>query len=149
MRFSEPAAPLPASTAAFRTMSRAGTLVRYTPWVVSTLVAVTLLMRFVMLGDRPVMHDESLFAYYAYVFFDTGRYTHMPILHGPTLMLATGALFAIFGDSVAVARAFIASASLVMLAAALVLVPRRCRLWIRAAADYLAGAALLQPLSAR
>ncbi len=99
------------------------------PWIVSILVAVTLLMRFVVLGDRPVMHDESLFAYYAYVFFDTGRYTHLPILHGPTLVLASGALFAIFGDSIAVARSFIAVASLVMLAATLALVPRRYRLW--------------------
>lgn len=98
------------------------------PWIASILVAVTLLMRFVVLGERPVMHDESLFAYYAYVFFDTGRYTHLPVLHGPTLILASGALFAVFGDSIAVARAFIAVASLVMLAATLALVPRRYRL---------------------
>lgn len=97
--------------------------------MVSILVAVTLLMRFVVLGERPVMHDESLFAYHAYVFFDTGSYTHQPVLHGPTLMLASGALFAIFGDSITVARAFIAVASLVMLAATLALVPRRYRLW--------------------
>ena len=109
-------------------MNRAGAVVRYVPWIVSILVAVTLLMRFVALGERPVMHDESLFAYHAYVFFDTGSYTHQPILHGPTLMLASGALFAIFGDSITVARAFIAVASLVMLAAALALVPRRYRL---------------------
>ena len=95
----------------------------------SILAAMALVLRLVTLGDRPVMHDESMFAYYAYVFFDTGRYTHLPILHGPTLMLASGALFAIFGDSIAVARAFIAVASLVMLAATLALVPRRYRLW--------------------
>ena len=98
------------------------------PWVASILVAMTLLMRLIMLGDRPVMHDESMFAYYAYVFFESGSYTHLPILHGPTLMLASGTLFAIFGDSIAVARAFIAVASLVMLAATLALVPRRYRL---------------------
>ena len=66
----------------------------------SILAAMALVLRLVTLGDRPVMHDESMFAYYAYVFFDTGRYTHLPILHGPTLMLASGALFAIFGDSI-------------------------------------------------
>src|SRR3990170_5808887 len=91
----------------------------------SILAAMALVLRLVTLGDRPVMHDESMFAYYAYVFFDTGRYTHLPILHGPTLMLATGTLFAIFGDSITVARALIAVASLVMLAAALGLGPRR------------------------
>ena len=96
----------------------------------SILAAMALVLRLVTLGDRPVMHDESMFAYYAYVFFDTGRYTHLPILHGPTLMLASGALFAIFGDSITVARAFIAVASLVMLAATLALVPRRYRLWL-------------------
>lgn len=95
----------------------------------SALVVLALLTRFVALGERPVMHDESLFAYYAYVFFDTGSYTHQPVLHGPTLMLVTGALFAIFGDSITVARSFIAVASLVMLAATLALVPRRYRLW--------------------
>ena len=100
----------------------------FRPWVAAILVAVTLLMRFIMLGDRPVMHDESMFAYNAYIFSETGRYTHLPILHGPTLMLATGTLFTIFGDSITVARALIAVASLVMLAAALVLVPRRYRL---------------------
>jgi predicted membrane-bound mannosyltransferase len=98
------------------------------PWVASILVAMALLTRLIMLGDRPVMHDESMFAYNAYVFFESGRYTHLPILHGPTLMLASGTLFAIFGDSITVARAFIAVASLVMLAATLALVPRRYRL---------------------
>jgi predicted membrane-bound mannosyltransferase len=109
-------------------MMRRGSLFFFWPWVVAILVAVTLLMRFIMLGDRPVMHDESMFAYNAYIFSETGRYTHLPILHGPALMLASGTLFAIFGDSITVARAFIAVASLVMLAAALALVPRRYRL---------------------
>ena len=109
-------------------MRRAGTVLRHGPWIISILVAVTLLMRFAVLGERPVMHDESLFAYHAYVFSDTGRYTHLPILHGPTLMLASGALFAIFSDSITVARAFIAVASLVMLSATLALAPRRYRL---------------------
>ncbi|OFZ86823.1 MAG: hypothetical protein A2V78_13715 [Betaproteobacteria bacterium RBG_16_64_18] len=89
----------------------------------------TLLLRFVALDARPVMHDESLFAFDAFVYFERGSYTHLPILHGPTLILAVGKLFAVFGDSIVVARAFIAAASLVMLAATLALVPHRYRLW--------------------
>jgi len=92
--------------------------------LVPVLVVLALVLRFAMLDARPVMHDESLFAYHAYVYFDRGDYTHLPILHGPTLMLATGKLFALFGDSITVARAFIAAASVAMLAAALALVPR-------------------------
>lgn len=110
-------------------MNRASGPVRHVHWIVSALVVLTLLLRFVELGDRPVMHDESLFAYYAYVYFERGSYTHLPILHGPTLLLAVGKLFAVFGDSIVVARAFIAVASLVMLAATLALAPRRYRLW--------------------
>lgn len=109
-------------------MNYRGRSSRLCPWVASILVAMTLLMRLIMLGDRPVMHDESMFAYNAYVFAESGRYTHLPILHGPTLMLASGTLIAIFGDSITVARAFIAVASLVMLAATPMLVPRRYRL---------------------
>lgn len=109
------------------TMIRRGAFSALWPWAACFLVAMALLLRFVMLGERPVMHDESLFAWYAYGYFDSGRYTHQPILHGPTMLLAGGALFGMFGDSIAVARGFIAGASLLMLAAALVLVPRRYR----------------------
>jgi predicted membrane-bound mannosyltransferase len=45
------------------------------PWIVSILVAATLLMRFIMLEVWPLMHEESLFAYNAYVYMDTGSYT--------------------------------------------------------------------------
>ena len=110
-------------------MNRASGPVRHVHWIVSALVVLTLLLRFVALDARPLMHDESLFAFDAFVYFERGSYTHLPILHGPTLILAVGKLFAVFGDSIVVARAFIAAASLVMLAATLALVPHRYRLW--------------------
>src|SRR5690242_1336558 len=77
-----------------------------TPWVPLTAALLLFLLaavpRLVGLNIRPLMHDESLFAYYAYNYFKTGSYTHIPMLHGPTLMLAAGKLFGLFGDSIVV-----------------------------------------------
>lgn len=101
------------------------------PLIAATLAiaALALLPRYWGLGVRPPMHDESMFAFYGFDAMRTGHYNHMPILHGPALMLSVGWVFRIFGDSMAVARAWIATCSLVALAAGLGLVPRRGRWW--------------------
>lgn len=111
------------------------------------LVLLAVVPRFINLGVKPVMHDESLFAYYSYlamVALETpppaaveGQpappkppiYMHMPILHGPTLTLVSAWLFHWFGDSIAVVRAWIAAMSLLGIAAAWALWPRRTR-WL-------------------
>ena len=97
--------------------------------VAAALAVLTIVPRLIVLGDKPLMHDESLFAYYAYLTLD-GHYTHMPILHGPVLMLVAGKLFKIFGDSIAVGRAFVAVTTFFGLAAATMLLPRRNRWWL-------------------
>ena len=102
------------------------------PFTIAAVIGLVLLAfvpRFVSLDSRPLMHDESMFAFYAFDYMRTGHYTHMPIMHGPVLMLAVGRLFAIFGDSILVARAFIAAASLFAMGACLAMLPRRFRWW--------------------
>ncbi len=113
---------------------------------IAVLAAATLLLRFAHLGARPVMHDESMFAFFAFdamqkmtaapTMGPDGKpeprgpaYTHMPIMHGPTLMLAAAALFAVpaLGDSIQIARGMVALLSLAGLAAMLALWPRRMR----------------------
>jgi predicted membrane-bound mannosyltransferase len=111
-----------------------------------------ILPRLVRLGDRPLMHDESLFGYYSFQSMkelqrlrelertrpaatpaqnDRPRiYTHMPILHGPVLILGTACLFDRFGDSIALARGAIAVLSLIAIGACLPLWPRRLRWWL-------------------
>lgn len=44
-----------------------------------------LLLRMVHLGDKPLHHDESLHAYYAYEFFKGNGYVYTPITHGPLM----------------------------------------------------------------
>ncbi len=106
---------------------------RFSPrWSVAAVVFAALLLvpRFILLDLRPVIHDESLFSFYAYIFLERGYYTHLPILHGPTLMLAVGSIFDWFGDSIGVARAFIGVCSLVVVAACIGLAPLRYRWWL-------------------
>ncbi|HOR26495.1 MAG TPA: TIGR03663 family protein [Candidatus Sumerlaeota bacterium] len=98
-------------------------------WAAAGLVALAILLRAVGLDQRPVIHDESMFAYYAWSAMRNGHYTHLPILHGPTLILITGRVFSWFGDSIATGRAWIAAISLVVLAAGMGLWPRRYRWW--------------------
>lgn len=115
----------------------------------AALAVITIVFRFSNLGARPVMHDESMFAFYAYDAMQKmvaapakgpdGKpeprgpvYTHMPIMHGPTLMLAAAALFALpsLGDSIRTARGMIAFVSILGMAAMLALWPRRMRPWL-------------------
>ncbi len=58
------------------------------------------------------------------------HYNHSPILHGPSLMLLTGLTFKAFGDSIGVGRGMVATFSLIALAAAAALWPRRYRGWL-------------------
>jgi uncharacterized protein (TIGR03663 family) len=93
------------------------------------LAAIALIPRFVLLDVRPLMHDESLFAYYSFIFMERGEYTHFPLLHGPVQILLVGSMFDLLGDSIVVGRATIALLSLVALSACLGLLPRRYRWW--------------------
>ena len=56
------------------------------------------------LGARPIHFDESLRLYYSWSIPQGLGYSHTPELHGPFLYYTTGAMFALFGASEAVAR---------------------------------------------
>ncbi len=61
----------------------------------TALAAYLLFTRLWQLDLKPVQHDESMFAYYAYQLYLTGHYEFMPILHGPVLQWAVAAVFKI------------------------------------------------------
>ncbi len=111
--------------------------------------ALAIVPRAVRLDAKPAMHDESMFAYYSfqYITSKNQHYTHMPIMHGPVLMLSVGKMFQLrdwFRDQLGLARpgrkqiegslgsgrAWVAFCSLVALAASLSLWPRRYRWWL-------------------
>src|SRR3954447_11258975 len=68
------------------------------------LIALTILVRFIALGDRPFHHDESQDAYFSYLFRQTGDYEYNPLLHGPLRFYLTGLMYVLFGDSNFTAR---------------------------------------------
>ena len=71
-------------------------------WLILILAA--LVLRFHMLGVRAMSHDESLHAYYSYVFSSKGTYQHDPMMHGPLLFHMNSIVFRLFGDSDLTAR---------------------------------------------
>jgi len=74
--------------------------------IVVLLVLVGLALRLWELGERPFHHDESLDAWWSWL-FRNGRYTNYdPVYHGPLRFYITAAFFELFGESEAVARLF-------------------------------------------
>lgn len=62
------------------------------------------LTRFWDLGHKALHHDESLHAYYSWVWAEGGTYTHDPLMHGPLLFFLNAFVYLIFGDSDATSR---------------------------------------------
>lgn len=56
-------------------------------------------MRLWDLGSRTLHHDESLHAFFSWVLYEGGGYSHEPITHGPLQFHANAAVFTLFGDS--------------------------------------------------
>lgn len=74
--------------------------------IVIALVVVALALRLWELGERPFHHDESLDAWWSWL-FRNGRYTNYdPVYHGPLRFYITAAFFELFGESEATARLF-------------------------------------------
>ena len=73
-------------------------------WIVLLIVATAL--RFYNVGERAMSHDESLHTLYSYYLYDTGKYEHNPMMHGPILFHANAFAYFLFGDSDASARFF-------------------------------------------
>lgn len=71
-------------------------------YVLFTVVA--LATRFWDLGSRALHHDESLHAYFSWLYSEGRGYTHDPMMHGPLLFHMTAAVYKLFGDSDFTAR---------------------------------------------
>ena len=78
------------------------------------LIAVAIVTRFWDLGSRALHHDESLHAYYSWLFAEGHGYVHNPLMHGPLLFHLDALFFLLFGDSDAVSRAPAALAGVAM-----------------------------------
>ena len=67
-------------------------------------ILAAILTRFWDLGAKALHHDESLHAYYSWVFETGGGYRHHPLMHGPFLFHANALVYLLFGDSDASSR---------------------------------------------
>lgn len=81
-----------------------------------------LLTRFWDLSYRAQHHDESLHAYFSWLFAVGDGYVHDPLMHGPTLFHANALAYLLFGDNDYTARIWPAA-----LGVALVLMPALLR----------------------
>ena len=68
------------------------------------LIVAAALTRFWDLGSRALHHDESLHAYYSWLFATGEGYQHNPLMHGPFLFHANALVYILFGDSDATSR---------------------------------------------
>jgi predicted membrane-bound mannosyltransferase len=79
-------------------------------------IAIAIFTRFWDLGSRALHHDESLHAYYSWVYETGGDYQHHPLMHGPFLFHINALVFALFGDSDATARYSVAIFGVILVA---------------------------------
>ena len=63
------------------------------------LLAIGGAMRFWDLGSRALHHDESLHAYFSWLFFTGSGYQHNPLMHGPFEFHGMALVYFLFGDS--------------------------------------------------
>jgi predicted membrane-bound mannosyltransferase len=80
------------------------------------LILIAVISRFWDLGSRALHHDESLHAYYSWLFSEGKGYVHNPLMHGPLLFHLDALFFFLFGASDAVSRAPAALAGVAMVA---------------------------------
>ncbi len=67
-------------------------------------LALAAITRFWDLGSKALHHDESLHAYYSWLFATGEGYRHHPLMHGPFLFHANALVYLLFGDSDATSR---------------------------------------------
>ena len=70
------------------------------------IVALSAAIRLPDLGFKPLMHDESLFAYYSHFLWVYGAMDYDPILHGPLLQQVNATVYHLFGDTDFLMRLF-------------------------------------------
>jgi predicted membrane-bound mannosyltransferase len=71
----------------------------------SALVVLAVLTRFWDIGSKALHHDESLHAYYSWIWAaGQGDYAHDPLMHGPLLFHLNALVYFLFGASDATSR---------------------------------------------
>ncbi|HEX5165003.1 MAG TPA: flippase activity-associated protein Agl23, partial [Thermomicrobiales bacterium] len=65
----------------------------------SVIAGLAVLTRFWDLSSRAEHHDESLHAYYSWLFYVGEGYIHDPLMHGPTLFHTNAFAYLLFGDN--------------------------------------------------
>ncbi len=78
------------------------------------LLVLAVISRFWDLGSRALHHDESLHAYYSWLYAEGEGYIHNPLMHGPFLFHIDALFFLLFGSSDAVSRAPAALAGVIL-----------------------------------
>ncbi|TXG82443.1 MAG: TIGR03663 family protein [Thermomicrobiales bacterium] len=68
------------------------------------MIALAIGSRFWNLGEKALHHDESLHAYYSWVYYIGDGYRHDPLMHGPFLFHFGALIYLLFGDTDATAR---------------------------------------------
>jgi uncharacterized protein (TIGR03663 family) len=79
-------------------------------------VAVAAVLRSIDLGSRPMHHDESLDAFFAWRLLTDGVYSYDPVYHGPLRFYLTAGLFKVLGATEAVARTLAAVSGVAVVA---------------------------------
>ncbi|MEM7094031.1 MAG: flippase activity-associated protein Agl23 [Actinomycetota bacterium] len=74
--------------------------------IVLVLVAIALALRLWELGARAMHHDESLDAWWSWLFRNGGYERYDPVYHGPLRFYITAGFYEVFGESEATARLF-------------------------------------------
>ncbi|HKG27360.1 MAG TPA: flippase activity-associated protein Agl23, partial [Thermomicrobiales bacterium] len=67
-------------------------------------LVLAVLTRFWDLGSKALHHDESLHAYFSWLYATGENYRHDPLMHGPFLFHANALVYLLFGDSDASSR---------------------------------------------
>ncbi len=70
----------------------------------AALALAALLSRFWDLGSRALHHDESLHAYYSWIYAEGEGYIHHPLMHGPALFHLDALAYLLFGATDYVTR---------------------------------------------
>ncbi len=111
----EAARPAPGPGPAAESLSPGRQAVGWLTWenlLWLAVLAVTVWLRFYVLGEKPLHHDESLHAFYAWNLFKGAGYSYDPMMHGPFLFHANALIYYLFGASDFTCRIMPALASL-------------------------------------
>jgi uncharacterized protein (TIGR03663 family) len=102
------------------------------------IIGLAAFFRFYELAQRPFHHDESLHAFYSYLFESKGFYRYNPMLHGPFLFNTNALIYLLLGDTQWTSRLLPALAGVFLVVLCLGLKPAIGRMGALAAAALIA-----------